>query len=238
MNAAMNAQPTTPASDGQCNLDSWNTGGASDLVVAEIRTALKESFGLTDSDVDSAFEQARNRMRLAGPRVASAVFGDLSKCKAVKTNKIISAVHAAVTVASLVVLVMLVLARGSAGSLTRTLWLLTLAGIAMTMLQLRHTITLFFKIGWFGFGPNTRAQLVLAGLSTITTLAFIYTRGGAGMHTPLLVVMTGIAAANSYFLVRASVKPEASYVAALTSALNDMLSARKISAVRRFYNTA
>lgn len=232
---ATTAPPAAAAA--KCNLDSLDDG-VMGRVTAEVRTALKENFGLTDSDLDLVFEQTRNKLRLSSASVASAMFGDLSKCKAVKTNRVISGVHAAITLASLAVLVMLLSARASSGPLTKTLWVLSLTGIGMTVLQLRHAISLFLKIGWFGFGPNTRAQLVLAGLSVVTTLAFIYSRGGASMHTPLLVVMAGIAAANSYFLVRAAVKPEATYVAALASALDNMISARKISAVRRFYNTA
>lgn len=217
-----------------CKLDSL-TAESTAQAANSVRQAVKDSTGMTDADINMLLQKSSNFMKGSTTTGANRMFGDLHACKSVKTNRTVGIVQVVVGVAALVSMAMLIARGGSSRTLSSTVWYLGVAGLALTGFQLRHVISLLVKIGWHAFGTSTRANMILSTLSIATTIAFLtFRQSSPTIVMTLLVIMASINAINVYFMMRSVLKPEAVYVVALASALDRVLTARRIAGIRKF----
>lgn len=214
-----------------CALDSAKSKFDAKRAVQDARALLKAYTGVTDADIDQIAAAAR------GEASAAVRYGvsDLSKCKAVQTNRKIGTVQIVALAASLITMLLLIARGGSSVVLERSLMGFTVLIGALSLAQWRHSISLAFKLGWFGSGTTTRVQAVLATASAIITLLYtgLKRRAGAPVLVALLVVLSGVAGANIYYTARSVAQPQASALTAVTGALNGVVTADRISAARR-----
>lgn len=203
--------------------------------VASVREGIKTNFEMTDAELDAMLSQAG---RSAGAGVAWAsdrALGDLSQCRSVKANRIASFGNLGVSTAAAVVIILAIVRGGDAPHLYGLLQVLGYAGVAISLYQLRHTLSLLFKITWYGSGPNTRRMLVLAVLGAVISagIARYKDLGEAQILVPLLGTLLLITVGRVYVLARGLQTPEAAYLVALTSTADRIMTRDKIAAARR-----
>lgn len=215
-------------------IDEANTGRAATAA----RQALKDSLGMTDADIDLVMGRIVDLTKGSAKAGSTRAFGDVNKCKSVKTNRMIGILQIVVGVMSLASMAMLLKSRGESRLFGSAVWWLGLLGLGLTAVQLRHVISLLIKIGWHAFGSNTRASMVLTTMSVAVTLLFMNFRNSSpAIVMTLLLSMAGINAANLVFMINSVRKPEAMHVVAVASALDRVLTAKRIAAVRKYYTT-
>lgn len=230
---ATTAPPTSFT--GRCTIDAVGEFQV-DRMIESARGTLRQNMGLTDAQMDATLVDASRKIASLGTGGSGGMYGDLTKCSAVKTNRAIDATMAGVQAATIVTLVLIIRSRLQSRSLFRTLNVLTALGLALLGVQLRHAIALATKVSWWGLGHGTRGMLVLTALSVLSSVSWMLLKDLAGnkVLTALLLGTIGITIAKMYFTVRNIVQPEGMAVLAGTSALNRVLSVRKIKTVRNF----
>lgn len=239
MSAAPSATPaptTLPPPPG-CRLDALDEADV-DRVFMAVRTALKDSLKLSEDDIRYIMDSVAEKVQPSGVAATNRVFGDLRQCRDVRQNQVANGVHAGVLSGQLAVVLLMLLGvangRPIGSRLETALWVLSLAGMALTAYRLRSVLALLVKMAWFGMGVTTQGMLVLSAVSVVASAA--YSRLSSPMALiAVLSLIASLTCAKIYFTTRAALNPESMYVTAGTAALNRVLSARKISQARRFY---
>ncbi len=226
--------PATP-----CPLD--NLGEAdTDRIVENARTAAKLRFGLSDTDLDHIIVSTIGNATHPGA-ATTRTFGDLRYCKDVRRNQVASGVYAGVMsvhlVITLTMLYGLIFGRELNPYLSTFSWTAIAGASAVTVYQLRNQLQLLGKLVWYGTGPSTRATLVLTAVSLTTMVLRAFVKNNLGVI--LLVAVVGmLTSIRIYFATLSTLEPESLYVAAGAAALNRMLTVRKISEARAYYDNA
>lgn len=228
----MSSVPVTAPPLPRCKLDMYaKLGGDTDD--KDVREYIKATFGIGDAQIDSAAIYARAYARNAFRKVADDT--DLTQCRAVKVDRalgILQIVVAGVTVASLLYMLW---SRGSDWSYLG-FGALSWAGMAVLLLQLRHVISLGWKLTWFGFGGNTRAQVVLSVLTTVLGIG-VTRLGSMQASRGLVLLLIAAIGAKMYFMYNAVAHPEAPYIHAGLAFLDRIITAKRMTRLRNFYNS-
>lgn len=240
------ASTTTPRPPGPgvCKLDAYRGDGdagaaSASKLLSSMRELVKQNFGLSDEEIDTMVSQAGGRVAAAAGAASNRVFGDLSQCAAVKTNRLASIVQLGIMGAIVVATGFAMRTRGGGAAAVRAVEVLGAVGVAVTAFQMRHTISLVSKLTWHGSGPNTRRTLVLTAAGAAASVALAYFKGArAAVVVPLLAAVAAVTLAKMYYLARAVANPEATYLVALVSAVDRTLSHEKMSEARRQYAQA
>jgi len=240
MNAMTSAAPQLPTGTvapgprgTACTLDAYREEDV-DQFLTSLRQALKQNLGVTDADIDTVLAQAGGNVGSGLSYTGARMFGDVSQCAAVKANRVAGIVEVGVLALVAAVTVYLMLKGGKSTGLYRALQMLSLAGTAITVFQLRHTANLTGKILWYGSGANTRRMLMLtvAGMMLSVALHSAKDAATAKVVVPLLGAMAGVTLTKLYFTVRSMQSPEGAHLVAFVSALDRMISNKKIKAAQ------
>lgn len=226
--------PATP-----CPLDELGEADV-DRIVANARAAAKLRFGLTDTDIDHIVVSTIGDATHPGAATTRA-FGDLRYCKDVRRNQVASGVYAGVMsvhlVITLTMLYGMVFGRALSPYLGTFSWSAIIAATAVTAYQLRNQLQLLGKLVWYGTGPSTRATLVLTAVSLTTMILRTFVKNRVGVIA-LVAVVGMLSSVRLYLATQSTLEPESLYIAAGAAALNRMLTVRKISEARAYYNDA
>lgn len=160
-----------------------------------------------------------------------AALGDLTKCKAVKTNRIISIVSLVVQACLLVTIVFLLGYKGDNTYLTYQFKALIALAAVLMAVWLRNPISLVGRMAWFGSGANTKALIVLTFLLVAATSVMPYVRNWQMGNLCLLMFLAAVITSKIVFLSRLMAKPESTVFVAGSSALNRMASTKNIKKV-------
>lgn len=228
--------PTTLPSPG-CRLDALDESDI-DRIFLAMRSTLKDSLKLTDEDITNILDAVADQVQPGTAAATSRVFGDLRQCRDVRQNQVANGVHAGVLSGQLAVVLLMLFSvatgRPVGSRLEATMWLLSLAGLALTAFRMRSVLALLGKMAWYGMGVTTQGMLVLAVASTAVSAAYTRLQSPTALIL-VLSLMASLTCAKIYFSTRAAMHPESMHLTAGTAALNRVLSARKISQVRGFY---
>lgn len=236
------ATPATPAptlaptpapapAASRCTLDAYREEDV-DRVLASVRRSMKQNLGVTDADIDDALARVLGGAG-RGASATGRVFGDVTKCRAVRANRVAAMAGIGVLGGIAAATVFLLLSGGQSQATYFVLQLLNVVGTGITLFQLRHVLSLTGKIMWHGSDANTRALLALTAVGTALGVALYYTRSATAAAVPLLAGLAGVTAAKLYFTVRSVQQPSGMHLLAAVSALDRLLSNKKIVAVKR-----
>jgi hypothetical protein len=214
---ATSSPPMGTAAPDRCVMD--------DLTEKRFDEALhrfKTAYGLTDTEIHAA---------LYGNNKSG--FGNMSKCKAVKTNRILSAVSIAVQSLLLLVVLWLLKDGGISPRLTWALHGLIILSAVLLLVSLRHPLQLMTKMIWYGSGVNTQALIILTCILTACMFAFTYASESQIATIVILSIVALVTIAKIVFSARLLKKPETTYMTATTSALNRVITAKKLRSLRK-----
>lgn len=230
------AAPDLSPEGAVCKLDAYGEyDGAS--FVSGARAVLRQAFGVSDAEIDAVLSDAGGRAGSVLQSLGARTFGDVSQCTAVRANRVVDIVQLVLLGLTVPVVLASMFKRGQSPAMWTTMWGLGVAGAALTAYQMRHTLSLSAKVVWNGSGPAARAMLLLTALTLAVGQTLGYVRDWAPW--PVVVGLLGVTAAatvgKAVFLGRSVANPEASYVLAIVSALDRVLTNRRLAAARRAF---
>lgn len=184
---------------------------------------LKVAFGLTDKDINAA---------LYGDK-GSPMFGNMSDCKAVKIHRVLAAIAIGIQAMLLITVLWLLKDGGDSDTTVMVFHGFMFLTALMTIIELRDSLHLSLKVLWYGSGTNTRASLILSAILMVCMFAFRFAQEYMVPFVVLLAFIALVIIAKIVFSARLLANPEANYVIASSSALNRVISARKLSKLRQ-----
>ena len=210
---------------GGCALDSVGEKDF-DAVMDTAVSGVKVMLNVTDEE----FETLKATARAQAAELKAG--GSLKECTSVKIDRYLTLTSILVQVILLAMLLSLLRSKSSRG-MYRAWGLAGIVSLALVAAQMRHALSLAFKIAWHGSSKETRALLTITVVYMLLSSVLQYLGGpGAAGAAGLIVLMVGLGVARIVFMTRNARKPDVGYVVGI-GVLDRVVSPKKVRMVRR-----